>query len=312
MRRNRFQNKVATSGFTLPVAAFLATLLWCAEGIYTLDRLWGWAICGLTAYFWVETNNAHALIRIRTQLTAALYLWMAGCIFSLHPLQDGSIVSCFVLASYYLLFKSYQRTEAVNPIFHSFLCIGIGSLFFPQLLYFVPFYLWYTAIYLRSLTWRTFWAAVTGLVLPYWFALGYHLYKGEAGWFAVHFRELVRFQPISPENYQDFGYLQISTVGLIALFTLVAALHDIRTSFNDKIRTRMFLYLLLTQELLITLFMALQPMHFQLLLGLWVMNSAPILSHYFALTSSRFARAVFILYLSLFAVLSVLSLWMPW
>ena len=39
MRRNRFQNKVATSNFTLPVAAFLTTLLWCAEGIYTPDRI---------------------------------------------------------------------------------------------------------------------------------------------------------------------------------------------------------------------------------------------------------------------------------
>ena len=121
MRRNRFQNKVATSNFTLPVAAFLTTLLWCAEGIYTHDRILGWAVCGLTAYFWVETNNAHSLIRIRSRLTPAIYLWMTGCIFSLHPLQDGLIVSCLMLASYYLLFKSYQRTEAVSPIFHSFL-----------------------------------------------------------------------------------------------------------------------------------------------------------------------------------------------
>ena len=172
MRRNRFQNKVATSNFTLPVAAFLTTLLWCAEGIYTPDRILGWAVCGLTAYFWVETNNAHSLIRIRSRLTPAIYLWMTGCIFSLHPLQDGLIVSCLMLASYYLLFKSYQRTEAVSPIFHSFLCLGIGSLFFPQLLFFAPFYLWYATVYLRSLTWRTFWAAMTGLILPYWFMAG--------------------------------------------------------------------------------------------------------------------------------------------
>ena len=40
MRRNRFQNKVATSNFTLPVAAFLTTLLWCAEGIYRPTAYW--------------------------------------------------------------------------------------------------------------------------------------------------------------------------------------------------------------------------------------------------------------------------------
>ena len=238
MRSNRFQNKVATSNFTLPVAAFLTTLLWCAEGIYTLYRLLGWGVCGLTAYFWVETNNAHSLIRIRSRLTPSIYLWMTGCIFCLHPLQDGLIVSCLVLASYYLLFKSYQQTEAVSPIFHSFLCLGIGSLFFPQLLFFAPFYLWYTAVYLRSLTWRTFWAAMTGLILPYWFMAGYFLYTEDFGRFTGHFQELILFQPIYYENYRNFDFLQISTIGLVIAFTIIAALHGIRTSFNDKIRTR--------------------------------------------------------------------------
>lgn len=214
MRRNRFQNKVATSNFTLPVAAFLTTLLWCAEGIYTPDRILGWAVCGLTAYFWVETNNAHSLIRIRSRLTPAIYLWMTGCIFSLHPLQDGLIVSCLMLASYYLLFKSYQRTEAVSPIFHSFLCLGIGSLFFPQLLFSAPFYLWYATVYLRSLTWRTFWAAMTGLILPYWLMAGYFLYTEDFSRFIGHFRELILFQPIHYENYRNLDFLQISTIGL--------------------------------------------------------------------------------------------------
>ena len=312
MRRNRFQNKVATSNFTLPVAAFLTTLLWCAEGIYTPDRILGWAVCGLTAYFWVETNNAHSLIRIRSRLTPAIYLWMTGCIFSLHPLQDGLIVSCLMLASYYLLFKSYQRTEAVSPIFHSFLCLGIGSLFFPQLLFFAPFYLWYATVYLRSLTWRTFWAAMTGLILPYWFMAGYFLYTEDFSRFIGHFRELILFQPIHYENYRNLDFLQISTIGLVAVFTFIAAQHCIRTSFNDKIRTRMFLYLILTQELLIALFMGLQPVHFQVLLGLLVMNSAPILSHYFALTGSRFTRAVFVLFPFMFAALSFLNVWTQW
>lgn len=312
MRRERFQNKVATSKFTLPAAAFLCTLLWCAEGIYTPGRILGWAVCGLTAYFWVETNNAHSLVRIRSRLTPAIYLWMTGCIFSLHPLQEGSIASCLMLASYYLLFKSYQRAEAVGPIFHSFLCLGIGSLFFPQLLFFAPFYLWYAVAYLRSLTWRTFWAAMAGLILPYWLAAGYFLYTGDFGRIAGHFRELILFQPIHHENYRNLDPLQAGTAGIVAAFTLIAALHCIRTSFNDKIRTRMFLYLILTQELLVALFMALQPVHFQVLLGLLVMNSAPVLSHYFALASGRFARAVFVLFLSMFATLSFLSLWTPW
>lgn len=312
MRRERFQNKVATGSFTLPAAAVLATLLWCGEGVYTLDYLWGWLVCGLTVYLWVETNNAYSLIRMRSLLTPSVYLFMTGCVSSLHPLQRGSFIAFFMLGSYYLLFRSYQRTEAVAPIFHSFLCLGLGSLFFPQLLYFVPFYLWYAVVFLRSLTWRTFWAAVIGVMLPYWFAAGYCLYTDETGWFAAHFMELARFQPLCRENYLQFDFLQASTVGVVFLFTLIAAIHYIRTSFNDKIRTRMLLYVILIQELLILAFMSLQPIHFQPLLGVLLMNSAPILSHYFTLTHKRFTNAVFVLFLFMFAALALLDLWTHW
>ena len=102
-------------------------------------------------------------------MTPALYALLMGAMFFLHPLRDCSYVAGCMLASYYLLFGAYQQPQAIQPMFHAFLCIGIGSLFFPQILYFVPFYLWYSSLHLHALTWRTFWAAMTGILLPYWF-----------------------------------------------------------------------------------------------------------------------------------------------
>ncbi|MCD8318446.1 MAG: hypothetical protein LUC45_06250 [Paraprevotella sp.] len=312
MRKNRFQNKVATSSATQPVAALISTLLWFSEGIHNYDLLWGWIICGLTTYVWVETNNANALIRIRSRMTSSIYLLLMGAAFGLHRFQESSLVVCLTLSSYYLLFKSYQQINAVVPIFHAYLCLSIGSVFFPQLLYFVPFYLWYTIVYLRSLTWRTFWAAVIGLAVPYWFLAGYFFYLNGFDKFTDHFLKLTLFQPISINNYLHFDFLQVSMVVIVALFTIIAALHCIRTSFNDKIRTRMLLYLILTQEFLIALFLGFQPIHFDVLLGLLIMNSAPILAHYFALTSSRFSNSLFILFLVALAALTCLTLWMQW
>ena len=126
MEKRRFQNKVATSGFTLPVAASFTTLLWCAEGIYTLNRLWGWVLCAVMTYLWIETNNAYSLLRIRSRLTSAIFVFLTGCMFSLHPLQDSLFVSCLMLGSYYLIFKSYQQTNVSVCFLHTFLC---GSAF---------------------------------------------------------------------------------------------------------------------------------------------------------------------------------------
>ena len=103
--------------------------------------------------------------------------------------------------------------------------------------------------------------------------------------------------------------MQVASFGLVILFTLVAALHCLSTSFNDKIRTRMLLQCLLVQELLIAAFMALQPVHLSTLTGLLVMNSAPVLSHYFALTNKRFTNILFILFLILFTLLALMNLW---
>ena len=309
MKRNRFQNKVATSGYTLPVAAIFATLLWCAEGIYTLDMLWGWLLCGLTTYLWLETNNANALIRIRSLLTPAVYVAIMGAAFSLHSLQSAGIIACTMLASYNLLFRSYQRTDAVSPLFNSFLCIGIGSLFSPQLLYFVPFYLWYSVIFFRSLHWRTFCGAILGLILPYWFMAGYDIYTGNFSHFTAHFAALVQFQPLRPDNYQHFDYLQVSFIAWVVILSLIASAHCIRTSFNDKIRTRMLLYFIMIQELLIVVFMVLQPIHFLMLSGLLFMNSAPLIAHYFALTKGRFSNSLFILSIFILSVLALSNLW---
>lgn len=307
MRKGRFQHTVATSSFTLPVAAFITTLLWLIEGGYTLDRLWGWSLCGLTTYFWLETANTNALIRIRSLLTPALYSVMMGVMFALHPLQDSLAVSCCMLASYHQLFKSYQQPHAVFPLFHSFLCLSIGSLFFPQLLFFVPLYFGYTATLLRSLNWHTFWAAVIGLLLPYWFYACYHLYAGNLGYVGIHLQQLTEFQPLKAENYTD--RTSVITAATLLLFNIIAGLHCLRTGYNDKIRTRLLLYLILTQQFFTNLFLFFQPVHFNILFGLSIMNSAPILSHYFALTNTRISHIIFVLFLLSLMARLIFSLW---
>lgn len=309
MKKHRFQNRVATSYFTLPVAAIISTVLWWGEGIYTSGYLAGWVVCGLTTYLWVETNNTYSLLRIRSRLTPVVYLMLMGVMSFLHPLQDSSLVTCCMLVSYYLLFGTYQQPHAVIPTFHAFLFMGIGSLFFPQIIYFVPFLLWYSGLQLRSLTWHTFWGAMAGLMLPYWFWAGYCFYTDDFAPFLGHFQELTVFQPVCQTNLRDWDLLQVASVSYVAFFSLVGILHFVRTSFNDKIRTRMLLYILLTQEILIAAFLILQPVHFNILSGLLVMNSAPFISHYFALTGTRLSHILFILSLLGLTALAAINIW---
>ena len=310
MRRTRLQNKVATSFFTFPAAVMVSTLLWWSGGVFSTELLLSWVLCGITAYLWVETNNTYSLLRIRSRMTSSVYVLLMGVMFFLHPLQPGSYAACSMLVAYYLLLGTYQQHEAVAPIFHAFLTVGAGSLFFPQELYFVPVFLWYAAFHLRSLTWRTFWAAMAGVALPYWFWAGYCFYADNFAPLLGHLRELTLFQTVSRENYSEWSTVQTVSVAYTVSLAAVGILHYIRTSFNDKIRTRTYLYILLTQELLLAAFLLLQPVHFNTVAALLVMNSAPFISHYFALTGNRFSHLLFILSILGLAALAVLNLWM--
>lgn len=302
---------MATSGFTLPVAALIATLLWVAEDVYDWSRLLGWLFCGVNTYLWIETNNTHSLMRVRSLMTPSIFVLLVGITIFLHQLQDAWFVATLMLISYYQLFRSYQNVSDVTAVFHAFLCIGLGSLFFSRLLYFVPFYLWYTVVFLRSLTLKSFCAALIGVLLPYWFAGAYALAMGDTNWLWAHCLELIQFQPFDRMFYAGWSMTDIISLIVLVFLVLIGCGHYLKTCFNDKIKTRMFYYLIMTQELLILIFMLLQPMHFRVLYALFLINTAPILSHYFVFAKGRFSLILFLCMLMAFFIIAVLNLWIP-
>lgn len=310
-QKNKIHTIVATSGFILPVAALIATLLWVAENVYDWSRLLGWLFCGINTYLWIETNNTHALMRVRSLMTPSLFVLLVGITVYLHQLQDAWFVCTFMLISYYQLFQSYQNPSDVGAVFHAFLCIGLGSLFFPQLLYFVPFYLWYSVVFLRSLSLRGFCAALVGTVLPYWFAGAYCLAAGKTGWLLEHFSRLIVFQPFDRMLYASLSVTDMISLAVLVFLVLIGSGHYLKTCFNDKIKTRMFYYLIIAQELLLLIFILLQPVHFRILYVLFLMNTAPILAHYFVFAKGRFSLILFLCMLMSFFIIAVLNLWIP-
>ena len=73
MKQRRFQNRVVESVFTLPISAVIAALMWWFQGGFSKANMLGLLFCALTAYIILETNNANALIRVRTRLLSSLW-----------------------------------------------------------------------------------------------------------------------------------------------------------------------------------------------------------------------------------------------
>ena len=287
MRNNRFQNKVATSGFTLPVAALVATLLWAAIGPMSQTKVYCWLCCAICSYLLVEFNNANALLRIRSRLTTSTFLLGMGSFPFLHESLEALAATFFVLGCYYFLFRAYQEPNCSPNSYHAFVCLGTACLIQPLLFCFIPFVYWSMAVYLRSLSFKTFCASLLGILTPFWFYGAYLIYLQDYTLATNFLQKFTDFGLPSWNEYLSIDMTRLSAFLLILILGLISTIHTLKTSYNDKIRTRMLFYTLILFETVILLFLLIQPQHFDLFMALLTLTSAPVIAHFFALTSYR-------------------------
>jgi hypothetical protein len=303
--RNKFQIDVATGRFTLPVVILVCLFLWVLTSGEWQDAI-SLLTCAATAYLLIEVNTAFALIRTRTAAHVSLYVFLTTICLFLHPLQLTTFVPLAFLISVSQLFRSYESAYASESIFHAFLFIRIGSLMFPQLLYFVPlFYL--SMISFRSLSLKSFFAGIIGLTVPYWFLFGYAFYYDQMDLFYRPMLEVVHFQPIS---YHTLGLEQLISCGVVTLVSLVSSVHYFNVSYLDKVRTRIFLFFLIAVEVWTYLLGILQPQHFNVLLQIQIITGSILTGHLFTLTRNRFSGIFFIITFVILIALTIYNLWM--
>lgn len=318
---------MAGSAFSLPVVAVVTTLLWIVNGIsYTFtpgegEFVWGlqqrlssvtvrnlFALlsCGLAAYLIAELNNENALIRIRSRLMSVVFLGFMGGFLFLHPLQVGHIAVVCLLLSYHTFFRTYQRYDAMGYTFHAFFFLSFASLFYSKLLLLVPFFIMSLHLHMLSLSLRSFFAALLGVVLPYWMWAVYLFYKGRIWMFLRPFERLLNF---GTPDYSVLTSQQIVAFVIVALLALVSVVHTLRTESSDKIRVRMFFHFFLSVEVALLIGLIIHPESFNILFMLFIANSSTFISHMFALTSSRLTNWFFVASVGAVVIFTGYSLW---
>lgn len=315
------QNHVAESRFTLPVVMVYAIVVWLASGLpipaMPLDftELWkgGWGqfVCFLVSTFLMATlNNNNALIRIysRTMSCAFVVLMCAGCF--LFSSMSGAFVQVCSVAVWLALFQTYQDKASVGWSYYAFLCVGLVSCIFIQILFFVPL-LWFLMFYhLGSLSWRTFFASVLGLLTPYWFALPLLFYQDNAEMLAAHFTALIDFQ-------QPFTDSTFFTVNELLLFVFIVGLgitgtvHYQRKRLGDNIRIRLFYNCFILMWIASAVLLVLQPQHYDALIRLLIINVSPLIAHFLTFTNTRVTNIAFHAICAIALLMTIFNLWMP-
>lgn len=328
MRSQRFQNRVTAGRFTLPAAILISVTYWILSAILLPDldmgkgsyplwntfcnvcipawgsRLFSFILYAIIGYILIGLNNTFAIIRMRASVQTAIYLLLVSACPSMHILHAGDLTAIIFLIALYFLFRSYQRSRPTGYLFYTFVFIGIGSLLFPQLTFFVPIF-WIGAYSFQSLHTKSFFASIIGWCLPYWFLLGYAYISGQMEVFYQPFLELTNFRPVR----FDFQPWELATAGYLLLLYIASSSHCLIAGYEDKIRTRSYLHFLIFLNFCIFVYIGLQPALYPHLLSLLLIGTSILTGHLFALTGSRASNIFFIIMLAGLFILFGFNLW---
>ena len=309
MAFKRFQNIVAESKFILPFAA-VVTIGACYMIGLVADFLWMQIICLiLSAFLILVLNNSNQLLRVRSQMISTMFLFLVCTSIFLFPDLRVEILELCIVALYTMLFHCYQQRKSSGWVYYGFLCLGLASMVFVQMLYYVPV-LWILMYQnLRTLNLKTFFASLLGIATPYWFVSVYYLFNGEFSFFSDHFCELGHFYPLW--DYTQLTEQQYVAFGWTVLLALIGIIHYISQGYHDKTRTRMYYGIFMIIDVLTIVFLVLQPQHYHLLMPVIIVNTAPLAAHYMTLTHSWYTNLSFSLIILLTLSITAYHIWMP-
>lgn len=309
MASKRRQEKIATSRLTLPITVVYGIVIALAAG--TIQQgLWVQAASLFIATEMIAIlNNRYSLIRVYSRMLSCTYLLLSAMVCFRTSSTDGTIVTLCTIAFYLFLFQAYQNRYGAASIFYAFTMIGIASIFFVKILYFVPF-LWIALIgFILAFSLRTFVASILGLLFPYWFVAGYAVYTNSLPKLWTHFSDLAVLYDFS--YYHQVTEHQIVTFSFIAILGLAGIIHFLRNSYKDKIKTRMFYETFIMMQVVTTIFIVLQPQLYGFLIHIMIITTAILFGHFLALTRTWFTNIVFHVVIVLILLLTAYNLWIP-
>lgn len=324
-RRKYIQEYITTGRLTLPVVVLLVSLIWLIgslspiKGIDSnvfwnklleilqgtlLRNLLGYILLGVAAVQLLILHNTFALIRTHSNFYLTLFILLGGLLVP-QTLDVASIIVPCVLLTTHNLFKTYQMQQPVGYVFQAFLFIGLGSILFPPLLYYIPFF-YISLINFHTLTWRTFFAGLLGICLPYWGIFAYAIFTEDMTLFYGPFLKLV---PTLPIRYDGWTLSTILSLSYVLLITLTGSLHCLIYNYEDKIKTRALLSYFIALQVWTLLLLFGQPQYYSTLFPILIPGSCILGGHFFALSRTKASNLFFVVCVLLFIALISYIIW---
>lgn len=305
----RIQNRIAESRYTLPITALYSIFIWLCAGL--VSHQWWIQFCCfvVSAFMLMLINKENVLIRIYSRLVSSSYLVLTCAAVFLFESRACAIMQMGAAISFYLLWHCYQDRRSVGWTFYTFFFLSVGSIIQIQVLYYLPIFWIMMAWFISSLSWRTFFASLVGLLTPYWLCMPYFVLQGEdcITLLTNHLSPLHNIGSLP--DYSVLNLNQLVLLVLLVILMIIGSLHFITTSYKDTVRVRQIFFSFITTAIFSIALLLIQPHCYNIVIHVLILVVSPMIAHFFALTSTRFTNILFMVTLTIILLVTGFNLW---
>ena len=182
----------------------------------------------------VRLNVKYFLIEDRSFMPAAMFILIAGTFPGLHQLNPMLIGTLFLLITIIILFNAQEDNPDSFRIFNASLVLGLGSMFYLHLIWFIPM-VWITILIVRPLRWRELVYPLVSFAMIALFLVTYY-------WVVLDDMELlseVLMANLSlPSSYAVYENSWLILSAYLLVMILIASIYALRRVAARKIAIR--------------------------------------------------------------------------
>jgi len=255
----------------------------------------------LTAYIIQRISDIQMLIRERTKLVFLIFILLTSTNSGLFPFKDVTVVSLCLVFMVNELFNTYQTPEATGRLFNAGVLIGVAGLFMPQALWFLPL-LWIGMYQLMSLSYRSFFASLTGVLIIYWLVIAWCVWAHDFSIFTMLVARLADFEFLSV--LKSFRYYQTGFIGVLLLM-MTASFYIKSDAINNRVRVRQMLSFLLNMSVWSLVLLCLYGKDTDSFNAIFYIPASVLIAYFFESMRNRFRFIIYYFVLA-FCVFSLI------
>lgn len=256
------------------------------------------------AFLILRMNYILGLIRQKTILPFLFFVLFISTNPAFFPLKSTSLgVFCLVLGMYELLI-SYHNTQTQTLAFNWAFLIGVGSLFWIHIIWFIPLF-WFGMYHLRSLGIRSFLASLLGFFAIYWCMLGWCVWQKDFTLFTQSFPMLGRFKLVEIGG-EVWNWIPVCYMALLAF---IASINILTQEYSDSLRARENLSFLIVFSIWAFLLYFLYDYTSEEFLVAFCIPTSILIAHFFTVRWNKWIRVLFYFTIGIFIAVLFIRIW---